>query len=263
MDDKADVRLVDAHAEGDGGADHADFIAQKGFLVARALRPLDAGVIRQRLDAVGGQFAREVLGGLAGHHIDNAAFARSGAEVIDHLIIRAAFADDAVGEVGPVETGNVGRALLQMELLDDVLAHAAGGGGGERHDRHAGKKLAQGRNLAVFGTEIMAPFADTMRLVNGEEGHVPLLEVIEKAGEQQAFRGNVEQPVFALVQPAQTRARFAGIQRGVQEGRRHAGGLEGVHLVLHQRDEGGDDHGEAGADQGGELKAERFAAAGG
>jgi hypothetical protein len=29
MDDEADVRLVDAHAEGDGRADDADVVAQK------------------------------------------------------------------------------------------------------------------------------------------------------------------------------------------------------------------------------------------
>ena len=263
MDDKADVRLVDAHAEGDGGADHADFVAQEGFLIARTFRSLDAGVIRQRLDAVGGELAREVFGGLAGHHIDNAALTRPGAQVIHHLVIRTAFADDAVREIGPVETGDVGGAFLQVELLDDVLAHAAGGGGRERHDRHAGKQLAQGGNLAVFGAEIMAPFADAMRLVNGEEGDVPLLQVVEETGEQQAFGSDIEQPVFALVQTAQTRPRFAGIQGRVQEGRRHAGGLEGVHLILHQGDERRDHHGEAGADQGGELEAKRFAAAGG
>ncbi len=37
MDDEADVGLVDAHAEGDGGADDAHFVAQEKFLVLGAL----------------------------------------------------------------------------------------------------------------------------------------------------------------------------------------------------------------------------------
>jgi hypothetical protein len=39
--------------------------------------------------------------------------------------------------------------------------------------------------------------------------------------------------------------------------------LQGVHLILHEGDERGDNDGEAGPDEGGELEAEGFAAAGG
>ena len=34
MDDEADVRFVDAHAKGNGGANHTDFVAQEKFLVS-------------------------------------------------------------------------------------------------------------------------------------------------------------------------------------------------------------------------------------
>ena len=63
-------------------------------------------------------------------------------------------------------------------MRDDVFAHAAGRRGGERHERHVGKMFSQFGNLAVFGTEIVAPFADAMRLVNGDELHVPFLQVV-------------------------------------------------------------------------------------
>ena len=45
-------------------------------------------------------------------------------------------------------------------------------------------------------------------------------------------------------------------------GRGHAGRLERVHLVFHQRDERRDHDREAGAHERGQLEAERFAAAG-
>lgn len=48
-----------------------------------------------------------------------------------------------------------------------------------------------------------------MRLVNGKRRDVPLLQVIEEAGEQQALGRDVEQFAFTLVQPAQARAGFA------------------------------------------------------
>ncbi len=53
MHHETDVGFVDAHAEGDGGADHADFIAQKRFLIPAALVRLQAGVIRRGANAIG------------------------------------------------------------------------------------------------------------------------------------------------------------------------------------------------------------------
>ena len=40
-----------------------------------------------------------------------------------------------------------------------------------------GKELAQLGELAVFGPEIMPPFADAMRLVNGQQVHLPPLQI--------------------------------------------------------------------------------------
>ena len=62
MDDKAHVRFVDPHAEGDGGADDLDFIAEECLLVARALVAVEAGMIRRRFDPRIAQGGRERLG---------------------------------------------------------------------------------------------------------------------------------------------------------------------------------------------------------
>ena len=45
VDDEADVGFVDAHAERDGGADHADFVAEEQFLVFAAFLRRQARVI--------------------------------------------------------------------------------------------------------------------------------------------------------------------------------------------------------------------------
>jgi hypothetical protein len=51
--DEADIRLVDAHAEGDGGAHDQAFLAQEAALVGGALRRRQAGVVGQRRVALG------------------------------------------------------------------------------------------------------------------------------------------------------------------------------------------------------------------
>ena len=100
-----------------------------------------------------------------------------------------------------------------------------------------------------------------VRLVNRDELDVPALQVGEKAGEHQAFRRNVEQAIFAVVQATETFSGFLGVQRRVQKCRRDAAGLERVHLIFHQRDQRRDDDGKAVAGERGQLETQRFAAA--
>ena len=102
---------------------------------------------------------------------------------------------------------------MQVKLFDDVRAHANRGRGGQRHERHVRENPAQRRNLPVLRAKIMPPFADAMRLINCERRDVPLLQVIEKAGHEQPLRRDVEQFEFAVVQPAQTTARFTCAKR--------------------------------------------------
>ena len=62
MGDEAHVRLVDAHAEGDGGeGDHA-VLAQETVLVGVAPALLEAGVIGERVETLRGEKFGERLG---------------------------------------------------------------------------------------------------------------------------------------------------------------------------------------------------------
>ncbi len=177
VDDEADVRFVDAHAKGNGRADHAHVIAQKKFLMLAAFLRRESGVIRFGLHAVFGKIRGHALGGFARHAIHDAAFLRSRAEKLQQLIVRFVFGENAIGQVRTVETGDVTTWFAQFQMRDDVFAHAASRGGGERHERDVGKMFSQFGNLAVFGTEIVSPFADAMRLVNGDEPDAPLLQI--------------------------------------------------------------------------------------
>ena len=91
---------------------------------------------------------------------------------------------------------------------------------------------------------------------------IPGLQVFHPAVEHEALRRDVEQAILAAMQAAQARAGLVGVERGIEKGRGDAAGLQLVDLVLHQRDERRDDDGEAGPGEGGELEAERLAAAG-
>ena len=93
-------------------------------------------------------------------------------------------------------------------MFDDVRPNAFGGRGRKRHEWHGRKMLAQFGKLAVFGPEIVAPFADAMRFIHRDEADLPPLQIAEKTGEHEPFRRDVEEAVFAIVQAAQAGARF-------------------------------------------------------
>ena len=71
MDHISDVRLVDAHAEGDGGHDHVDLLAQEGVLIGRTGRTVHAGMIGQCLHSVEFQHLGEFLDLAAAQAVDD------------------------------------------------------------------------------------------------------------------------------------------------------------------------------------------------
>ena len=95
---------------------------------------------------------------------------------------------------------------MELELLGDVLAHALGGGGRERHERDLREAVAELGNLAILGSEVVAPLADAVGLVDGEEVHAPALQVGEHPGKHQPLGRGVEQAELAVVQAAQAGA---------------------------------------------------------
>ena len=59
--------------------------------------------------------------------------------------------------------------------------------------------------LAIFRPEIMAPFADAMRLVYGELRDVPVHRALQKRIEHQPLRRDVKHAVFTAMQSAPAR----------------------------------------------------------
>ena len=185
------------------------------------------------------------------------------AEEVEDLPVSTGLGADAIVEIGAVEAGDVAGGVAELELVGDVLADALGGRGGERHEGDLREAFAELGNLPILGAEIVAPLADAVRLINGEEVHAPTFEIGEHPREHEAFGRGVEEAELAVVQAAQAGASLVGVEGGIQERRRDAAGGERVHLVFHQRDEGRDDDGEAAAGERGELETQRLAAAGG
>ena len=105
----------------------------------------------------------------------------------------------------------------------------------------------------------MAPLADAMGLVDRD--HVDADAAQQGADIRQAFGRQIQKPQGPGLKLCMDALVFLGrVVRG-QRARRHARVLQGRDLVAHQRDQRRDDHRHPVARQGGQLKAQRLAAA--
>ena len=138
MDDPADVGFVDAHAEGDRGADDARVVAEKHFLIAGAFLGGETGVIRAGEETAPGEGIGDALGRGTARAVDDTALVFALADEIDDLFRGFVFGDDAVSEIRAVEAGDKRLRVAELQVSDDVFAHAARGGGGECHHGHVG-----------------------------------------------------------------------------------------------------------------------------
>jgi hypothetical protein len=179
--------------------------------------------------------------------------------------------DDAVADVGAVEAADELARVLQLQPLDDVGAREVVGGGGERDARHAGVALVQHRQAAVLGPEVVAPLADAVRLVDGEQGQpaaiAQAIQQVQEPGRGHALGRRVEQGDLAARQPPLDVLRLLEGERRIEERCLDAGLVQRAHLVVHQRDERRHHHADALpgalARDGRHLVAQRLAAAGG
>jgi hypothetical protein len=183
------------------------------------------------------------------------------AQEAQQLATRLVLLDHAIPDVGPIKAGDELLGLRQTETFDDLLAGQAIGGGGEGDARDPGPALMQQVELDVLGPEVVPPLRDAVGLVDGKEGDAALVQQGQKAFAEQPLRGYVQQVELAGHQALFHRPRLPRGQGGVEKGRPQAELVQGVHLVLHQGDEGRDDDAGAGPHQGRNLEAEGLAAA--
>ena len=92
MNNEAHVRLVDAHAESDGCANHSDFVANEKFLVRRTRLRIKACVIRLGLDAVRVQTRRNILCTISTLAINDPAITRPRLHKTQKLFVGTVFA---------------------------------------------------------------------------------------------------------------------------------------------------------------------------
>ena len=166
-----------------------------------------------------------------------------------------------VGQIRPVEAGQEYRALLQPQLFHNILPYPGGGGGGQGNGRNSGEVCPQLAKVPVVGTKLVAPLGNAVGLVHGNQAQVHALQKAPKPRNRQPFRGNVQD-----LHPSAGGLGLGQLNRRCREGTvdesgADAVGVQRVHLVFHQGNQGRHDQGDARQANGGQLVAQRLATA--
>ena len=126
----------------------------------------------------------------------------------------------------------------------------------------AGKQLGQPAQVAVVGAEVVAPLADAVGLVDGDQAERQFGQPVQHGAGGQALGRDVEQ--VQLARPRRAPDGRALVQRhaGVEPRGGHALLLQRLDLIGHQGDQRRDYQAQAAPQDGGNLVADALAAAG-
>ena len=151
----------------------------------------------------------------------------------------------------------------EAERAGNVPADLGRGAARQGYGRRATEPVPRGAQRSVARPEIVSPLGDAVGLVDRKECGANTL-LLELGGEPREPLGrDVEQPEGPIGEPAPDGFPLPVFQRAVQRGRRDTPSGCGRDLILHERDQRGDDEGEAARDQRRHLEANRFPPAGG
>ena len=266
VDDIAHIRLVNTHTKSDGGHNHVCFLHQEVILVLNSGLGVQTGMVRQCANLVNLQKSSQFFHLFTTQAVYNARFARMVLNELHHLFIDIfrLFADFII-EVGTVEGGNEHFGLFHSQILLDIALHLGCCGGSQCNYWHfLTDFLDNGTDASVFRAEIMSPFRNTVRFIDSIKRDVYILEKLDILLFGKRFRSHIQQFCLPFQQILFHFVDFHFGEGGIEEVGNAvlcAKATNGIHLVLHQGNQGGNHNSRALLHHGRQLVAHRLSTA--
>ena len=257
---QADVRFVDAHAEGVGGHHDAHLALRPCALADVLVDGRQAGVEIERLHPRLAEHPGQDGRALTVARIDDGR-ARHALKDVQQLGVLVVGVAHHVVEVLPGKAHTKDSLTLRAEAqaAADVFYHLRGGRGRQGQDGAVGQQVAQPGDLEVGRTEVVAPLRDTVGLVHGDEGHVHTPHLVLEHLGAETFGRDVEKLVGAEDRIVKMAHVVVVALVGIDGGGAHTAAAEVLHLVLHQRHQRRDDDGHALHGHGRHLEGDALA----
>ena len=259
MEDEAHVRLVDPHAEGDGGTDDHALVGHEQALCLGPVLGPHAGMIGDGAEPLGDEEGSPLLGRLARQGIDDAGLARPAIEKINELLLGIVLGRHGKLQVGPVKARDIDLRLATEDLAHNVAPGRLVRRRGKGADGNTGEGPPERLQHVIFRTERRAPLRNAVGLVNGDQLHVKAGQGAHHALRHQPFGREIEQAHLAARHAPPDGDVVLPVLGGVDALGGDASQFQRRHLVLHQRHQRRNDDGEASPRQCGHLIAQRLA----
>ena len=255
MDYETHIRFVDSHTEGNRCHNDIQFLHEEVVLCPGACLGVESGMIGCGLYVIGLQDGGQFFHFLARQAVDDTALASMLLDELDDLpvgIVVALLRPHLVVQVRTVEGTLELYAILNTQAAHDVRTHLVGSRRRKCDDRSNADRINGMAYLAVLRTEVMSPFRDAMRLVNGIEADFNRPQECNVLLLVQRLRSDIKQ--FRMPRDdIRTYLVDLGLLQGRVEIMRHtvllADAVDDIHLILHQGDERRDDNRRALHDQ--------------
>ncbi len=255
--------MLDPHAERVRGDHHRGAIVQKRLLIDAPLVVAEPRVIADGLHAERAQVGADLLDGPSRRAVDDARHVGKFFQVVrqkSHLVGRMF---DLKKKILAVEARDQRVRVREIELRDDVRPDLVRRRCGERgQHRAAGERGDGGRDVEVRRAEVVPPVRDAVCLIDDDHADVDLREKFAETGAVQPLRRNIEQLRLAGPHLPENRLHVLPLHPAVDRSGADAVLPERVHLILHERNQGRDDDGDAVHQHRGNLITERLSRSG-
>ena len=168
VDDKADVFLVDAHAEGNGGDDDLDFVFHPVLVDGSAVFHGAVGVEKVAFYLLFLEVFGEFFGFFASHAIDDTGFALVFSfEKVNDIgdVVFSFLFDDLVKEVWTVETRLKVYDFFKPQNFANILSNRLSRRRSQTQHGHIWKLRLEHFQLQIILPKILPPVRHTMRLI--------------------------------------------------------------------------------------------------
>jgi len=146
-------------------------------------------------------------------------------------------------------------------VLQDVVAHLGGRSRGEGDDLRSAQRLQHLMQAHVVGAEVVAPLAEAMRFIHGEEADLHAAQRIDEGRAAEALGRDIDELAPHRAQPVEPLHLLVHADAAVDQRGGNAASGQCIDLIFHQRDERTDHDGHTIHHHRRQLVAKGFAPA--
>ena len=199
MEDKADIGLVNAHAEGIGGHHNGRPVVDKILLVFPPLLVGEARVVAGDGKAVPYKVLADLLHIFPCKAVDDPALPGMILQVLPDRPIAVLGCLHCEKQVASVKARGYHRGLPKLQHIQDIIPHLPGSRGREGADhRPPGQAAHKLRDPQVAGPEVLPPLGDAVGLVHRHHGNFHAPRKVQKLRRHQPLRSHIDNGVAAL-----------------------------------------------------------------